>query len=59
VSLPQERESAMGGIEPHDETVMFSFPLGGRDATSSQAFHRAAGFEEVERIVCYRRDLTE
>ncbi len=49
----------MGGIEPHDETVMFSFPLGGRDATSSQAFHRAAGFEEVERIVCYRRDLTE
>jgi aminoglycoside 6'-N-acetyltransferase I len=31
----------------------------GVDNESSQAFHRAAGFEEVERIVCYRRDLTE
>lgn len=27
------------------------------DNDASAAFHRAAGFDEVERIVCYRKDL--
>ena len=27
------------------------------DNDESGAFHRAAGFDEVERIVCYRKDL--
>ena len=28
------------------------------DNVASQAFHRAVGFEEVQRSVCFRRDLT-
>lgn len=27
------------------------------DNAASGAFHRAAGFQEVERVVCYRKDL--